>query len=210
MLHYSALLIHAQNETLGSILGCRLKHIARILTALTYGNKLNVVGHIIYQVLLPTSELLEQFHWHDLVLLAGEKGHLVHYPLHTDKLSNLLAVSHSNEISMQKPEMAHSIGTAISPQLAGAASLGLLSPPGVNGWWLNLITLERSRDLPNLLRHNFRRLPCAEIGPTQQGHRDSVATRATINLLSDSCDGIRNVALRPQWRTLWAINFWEL
>src|SRR5579863_4490000 len=33
-----------------------------------------------------------------------------------------------------------------------------------------------------LLRHNFRCLPCAEIGPTQQGHRDSVATRATINL----------------------------
>ncbi len=33
-----------------------------------------------------------------------------------------------------------------------------------------------------LLRHNFRYLPCAEIGPAQQGHRDSVATRATINL----------------------------
>ena len=33
-----------------------------------------------------------------------------------------------------------------------------------------------------LLRHNFRCLPCAEIGPAQQGHRDSVATRATINL----------------------------
>src|ERR1700677_1568555 len=33
-----------------------------------------------------------------------------------------------------------------------------------------------------LLCHNLRRLPCAEIGPTQQGTRDSVATRATINL----------------------------
>ena len=33
-----------------------------------------------------------------------------------------------------------------------------------------------------LLRHNFRCLPCREIGPTQQGHLDSVATRATINL----------------------------
>src|SRR6185437_9726093 len=33
-----------------------------------------------------------------------------------------------------------------------------------------------------LLRHNFRCLLCAEIGPTQQGHRDSVATSATINL----------------------------
>src|SRR6185437_3104563 len=44
------------------------------------------------------------------------------------------------------------------------------------------LTLGDQGALLVLLRHNFRCLPCAEIGPTQQGHRDSVATRATINL----------------------------
>ena len=48
-----------------------------------------------------------------------------------------------------------------------------LQPPQQNDFFSSLLVL---------LRHNFRRLPCAEIGPTQQGHRDSVATRATINL----------------------------
>src|ERR1700752_3196785 len=44
----------------------------------------------------------------------------------------------------------------------------------------HLIT-QRTSGLVFLLQ-NFGRLPCAEIGPTQQGHRDSVATRAKINL----------------------------
>ena len=54
------------------------------------------------------------------------------------------------------------------------------------GWDVNeyklRATTERGYTPLVLLRHNFRCLPCREIGPTQQGHRDSVATRATINL----------------------------
>lgn len=34
-----------------------------------------------------------------------------------------------------------------------------------------------------LLRHNFLRRTCLSIGVAQQGHRDKVATTATINLL---------------------------
>ena len=38
----------------------------------------------------------EQFRWRDMVLWAGEKVHLVHYPLRTGELFNLVAVFHSN------------------------------------------------------------------------------------------------------------------
>jgi 3-hydroxybenzoate 6-monooxygenase len=53
-------------------------------------------GHITYRAVLPTSEMPEQFRWHDMVVWAGEKVHLVHYPLRTGDLFNLVAVFHSN------------------------------------------------------------------------------------------------------------------
>ncbi len=53
-------------------------------------------GHITYRAVLPTSEMPEQFRWRDMVLWAGEKVHLVHYPLRTGELFNLVAVFHSN------------------------------------------------------------------------------------------------------------------
>ena len=56
----------------------------------------NVAGHIAYRAVLPTSEMPEQFRWRDMVLWAGEKVHLVHYPLRTGELFNLVAVFHSN------------------------------------------------------------------------------------------------------------------
>ena len=53
-------------------------------------------GHITYRAVLPTSEMPEKFRWRDMVLWAGEKVHLVHYPLRTGELFNLVAVFHSD------------------------------------------------------------------------------------------------------------------
>jgi 3-hydroxybenzoate 6-monooxygenase len=58
--------------------------------------KPNVAGHITYRAVLPASEMPEKFRWRDMVLWAGEKVHLVHYPLRTGELFNLVAVFHSN------------------------------------------------------------------------------------------------------------------
>jgi 3-hydroxybenzoate 6-monooxygenase len=58
--------------------------------------KPDVAGHITYRAVLPTSEMPEKFRWRDMVLWAGEKVHLVHYPLRTGELFNLVAVFHSN------------------------------------------------------------------------------------------------------------------
>jgi len=58
--------------------------------------KPNVAGHITYRAVLPTSAMPEKFRWRDMVLWAGEKVHLVHYPLRTGELFNLVAVFHSN------------------------------------------------------------------------------------------------------------------
>ena len=58
--------------------------------------KPNVAGHITYRAVLPTSEMPEKFRWRDMVLWAGEKVHLVHYPLRTGELFNLVAVFHSS------------------------------------------------------------------------------------------------------------------
>ena len=58
--------------------------------------KPNVAGHITYRAVLPTSEMPEKLRWRDMVLWAGEKVHLVHYPLRTGELFNLVAVFHSN------------------------------------------------------------------------------------------------------------------
>jgi salicylate hydroxylase len=59
-------------------------------------DKPHVAGHITYRAVLPTSEMPEKFRWRDMVLWAGEKVHLVHYPLRTGELFNLVAVFHSN------------------------------------------------------------------------------------------------------------------
>jgi len=53
-------------------------------------------GHITYRAVLPTSEMDEKFRWPDMVVWAGEKAHLVHYPLRTGELFNLVAVFHSD------------------------------------------------------------------------------------------------------------------
>lgn len=53
-------------------------------------------GHITYRAVLPAAEMPEKFRWRDMVLWAGEKVHLVHYPLRTGELFNLVAVFHSS------------------------------------------------------------------------------------------------------------------
>ncbi|MCK9908529.1 3-hydroxybenzoate 6-monooxygenase [Microbacteriaceae bacterium K1510] len=55
-----------------------------------------VSGHIAYRAVLPTSEMPEHLRWQSMVLWAGEKTHLVHYPLRGGELFNLVAVFHSD------------------------------------------------------------------------------------------------------------------
>jgi len=55
-----------------------------------------VAGHIAYRAVLPTSEMPEKYRLREMVLWAGEKVHLVHYPLRTGELFNLVAVFHSD------------------------------------------------------------------------------------------------------------------
>ena len=53
-------------------------------------------GHITYRAVLPTSDVPEEYRWKDMAFWAGEKVHLVLYPLRTGDLYNLVAVFHSN------------------------------------------------------------------------------------------------------------------
>lgn len=55
-----------------------------------------VSGHIAYRAVLPIAEMPERLRWQSMVLWAGEKVHLVHYPLRGGELFNLVAVFHSN------------------------------------------------------------------------------------------------------------------
>jgi 2-polyprenyl-6-methoxyphenol hydroxylase-like FAD-dependent oxidoreductase len=53
-------------------------------------------GHITYRAVLPASEIPEKYRWCDMAFWAGEKVHLVLYPLRTGDLYNLVAVFHSD------------------------------------------------------------------------------------------------------------------
>jgi 2-polyprenyl-6-methoxyphenol hydroxylase-like FAD-dependent oxidoreductase len=55
-----------------------------------------VSGHIAYRAVLPTAEMPERLRWQSMTLWAGDKVHLVHYPLRGGDLFNLVAVFHSN------------------------------------------------------------------------------------------------------------------
>ncbi len=58
--------------------------------------KPRVSGHITYRAVLPPQEVPEYLRRWDMVLWAGPKCHLVHYPLRGGDLYNLVAVFHSN------------------------------------------------------------------------------------------------------------------
>ena len=58
-----------------------------------------VSGHIAYRAVLPKSEMPERLRWQAMTVWAGERTHLVHYPLRGGELFNLVAVFHSDKFS---------------------------------------------------------------------------------------------------------------
>ncbi len=58
--------------------------------------KPRVSGHIAYRAVLPAAEVPPGQYENNVVLWAGPKTHLVHYPLRRGELYNLVAVFHSN------------------------------------------------------------------------------------------------------------------
>jgi 2-polyprenyl-6-methoxyphenol hydroxylase-like FAD-dependent oxidoreductase len=55
-----------------------------------------VSGHITYRAVLPVADMPKELRWPDMVIWAGEKVHLVQYPMRAGELFNLVAVFHSN------------------------------------------------------------------------------------------------------------------
>jgi salicylate hydroxylase len=55
-----------------------------------------VAGHITYRAVLPAAAMPPDLRWWSMVLWAGEKVHLVHYPMRGGELFNLVAVFHSS------------------------------------------------------------------------------------------------------------------
>ena len=55
-----------------------------------------VSGHIAYRAVVPTPQWPEEYRINRMMLWAGEKTHLVHYPLRRGELFNLVAVFHSD------------------------------------------------------------------------------------------------------------------
>jgi len=58
--------------------------------------KPRVSGHIAYRAVLPAADVPQGQFENNVVLWAGPKTHLVHYPLRRGELFNLVAVFHSN------------------------------------------------------------------------------------------------------------------
>ena len=58
--------------------------------------KPRVSGHITYRSVMRTSDVPESLRRNDMVLWAGPKCHMVHYPLRSGELYNLVATFHSN------------------------------------------------------------------------------------------------------------------
>ncbi len=58
--------------------------------------KPRVSGHIAYRGVIPLAKVPEHLWENNVVLWAGPKTHLVHYPLHRGEVYNLVAVFHSS------------------------------------------------------------------------------------------------------------------
>ncbi len=58
--------------------------------------KPRVSGHIAYRAVLPMAEVPDHLRQDNVVLWAGPKTHLVHYPLRRGEILNLVAVFHSD------------------------------------------------------------------------------------------------------------------
>ncbi len=69
---------------------------SRIRNQLLGDAKPRVSGHIAYRAVLPRKEVPHDLWQNNVVLWAGPKTHLVHYPLRRGELYNLVAVFHSD------------------------------------------------------------------------------------------------------------------
>ena len=69
---------------------------SRIREQLLADGKPRVSGHIAYRAVLPRAEVPDDLWQNNVVLWAGPKTHLVHYPLRRGELYNLVAVFHSD------------------------------------------------------------------------------------------------------------------
>lgn len=56
-------------------------------------------GHVTYRAVLPTSEVPEDLRKWAMIIWAGEKTHLVQYPMRGGELYNLVAVFHSDKFA---------------------------------------------------------------------------------------------------------------
>ena len=69
---------------------------SKVCAQLLGEGKPRVSGHIAYRAVMPTPEVPAHLRSNDVVLWAGPKTHLVHYPLRRGELYNLVVVFHSN------------------------------------------------------------------------------------------------------------------
>jgi len=69
---------------------------SRIRASLLGDGKPRVSGHIAYRAVLPVDEVPESNRLDQVVLWAGPRTHLVHYPLHKWEKFNLVVVFHSD------------------------------------------------------------------------------------------------------------------
>jgi salicylate hydroxylase len=69
---------------------------SKIRAQLIGDGKPRVSGHIAYRAVLPRAEVPDDLWQNNVVLWAGPKTHLVHYPLRRGELYNLVAVFHSD------------------------------------------------------------------------------------------------------------------
>jgi len=70
---------------------------SRVRNQLLGDAKPRVSGHIAYRAVLPRAEVPDDLWQNNVVLWAGPKTHLVHYPLRRGELYNLVAVFHSDK-----------------------------------------------------------------------------------------------------------------
>ena len=69
---------------------------SKVRAQLLHEGKPRVSGHIAYRAVIPTPEVPQHLRSNNVVLWAGPKTHLVHYPLRRGELYNLVVVFHSN------------------------------------------------------------------------------------------------------------------
>jgi len=82
--------------------------------------KPRVSGHIAYRAVLPTSEMPEHLRWPSMTVWAGERTHLVHYPLRGGQLFNLVAVFHSDRF--EEGWDSHGDASELHERFAGTCS----------------------------------------------------------------------------------------